>query len=44
VIISFIIVAALKEIFPKRREVFSASDETLATQSRNADTEDTALA
>jgi uncharacterized membrane protein YoaT (DUF817 family) len=44
VIISFIIVAALKEIFPKQQEVFSADDETLATQLANADTEDTALA
>jgi uncharacterized membrane protein YoaT (DUF817 family) len=30
VIISFIIVAALKEIFPKQQEVFSAGDESVA--------------
>lgn len=44
VIISFIIVAALKEIFPKRQEVFSASDEPLAAQRAEAEAEDTALA
>jgi hypothetical protein len=27
VIISFIVVAALKELFPKQQEVFSAADE-----------------
>lgn len=43
VIISFIIVAALKEIFPKRQEVFSA-DEPVATQQSQTDTEDTDLA
>jgi hypothetical protein len=30
VIISFIIVAALKEIFPKQQDVFSAGDELVA--------------
>ena len=44
VIISFIIVAALKEIFPKRQEVFSASDEPLPAPPANAEAEDTALA
>jgi uncharacterized membrane protein YoaT (DUF817 family) len=44
VIISFIIVAALKEIFPKQQEVFAANDETLAGYPRKADAEDTALA
>jgi uncharacterized membrane protein YoaT (DUF817 family) len=44
VIISFIIVAALKEIFPKKQEVFSADDEPVAAQPSQADTEDTALA
>jgi uncharacterized membrane protein YoaT (DUF817 family) len=43
VIISFIIVAALKEIFPKRQEVFSV-DEPIAAQPGQTDTEDTALA
>jgi uncharacterized membrane protein YoaT (DUF817 family) len=43
VIISFIIVAALKEIFPKRQEVFSASD-ALPAPTAEAKTEDTALA
>jgi len=43
VIISFIIVAALKEIFPKRQEVFSASDAPPAPTAE-AKTEDTALA
>jgi uncharacterized membrane protein YoaT (DUF817 family) len=43
VIISFIIVAALKEIFPKQQEVFSADDATVAAQSRQSDTEDAAL-
>jgi len=43
VIISFIIVAALKEIFPKRQEVFSA-DEPIAVQPSQTDTGDTALA
>jgi uncharacterized membrane protein YoaT (DUF817 family) len=42
VIISFIIVAALKEIFPKQQEVFSAGEEPVAA--RESDTEDTALA
>src|ERR1700739_4066013 len=41
VIISFIIVAALKEIFPKRQEVFSGNDELLPAE---AEAEDTALA
>lgn len=44
VIISFIIVAALKEIFPKRQEVFSAADESLLGSKVEAETEDTALA
>jgi uncharacterized membrane protein YoaT (DUF817 family) len=44
VIISFIIVAALKEIFPKKQEVFSADDEPVGAQPSQADTEDTALA
>lgn len=44
VIISFIIVAALKEIFPKRQEVFSVSDEPLPAATANAEAEDTALA
>lgn len=43
VIISFIIVAALKEIFPKRQEVFSV-DEPVAAQPSQTDGEDTALA
>ncbi|HLK06716.1 MAG TPA: DUF817 domain-containing protein [Candidatus Angelobacter sp.] len=44
VIISFIIVAALKEIFPKQQEVFSADEESVAAPTVKADTEDTALA
>lgn len=44
VIISFIIVAALKEIFPKKQEVFSAADEALPAPPVEAETEDTALA
>ena len=44
VIISFIIVAALKEIFPKRREVFSASDEPLPVSTAEVETKDSALA
>jgi uncharacterized membrane protein YoaT (DUF817 family) len=44
VIISFIIVAALKEIFPKKQEVFSAADETLPAAPVEAETEDTTLA
>jgi hypothetical protein len=40
VIISFIIVAALKEIFPKQQEVFSADDEPLQAQAGEANTED----
>jgi uncharacterized membrane protein YoaT (DUF817 family) len=44
VIISFIIVAALKEVFPKQQEVFPADDEILAMRPGNADTEDTAPA
>jgi uncharacterized membrane protein YoaT (DUF817 family) len=44
VIISFIIVAALKEIFPKQQEVFSADDETLPVSPVETETEDTALA
>ncbi len=44
VIISFIIVAALKEIFPKQQEVFSADEEPIAAPAVKADTEDTALA
>lgn len=44
VIISFIIVAALKEIFPKRQEVFSGSDEPLPESTAKAEAEDTALA
>jgi len=44
VIISFIIVAALKEIFPKQQEVFSADEPPAAAQPSQADTEDTALA
>lgn len=44
VIISFIIVAALKEIFPKRQEVFSASDELRPAPTAEAEEEDTALA
>src|SRR6185503_1938461 len=43
VIISFIIVAALKEIFPKKQEVFSAAD-ALPAPTADAKTEDTALA
>lgn len=44
VIISFIIVAALKEVFPKRQEVFSTSDEPLPAARAEAESEDTALA
>ena len=44
VIISFIIVAALKEIFPKKQEVFSAADQALPTSPAEAEAEDTALA
>jgi hypothetical protein len=44
VIISFIIVAALKEIFPKQQEVFSASDESLPSQTGEAKTDKPALA
>jgi len=44
VIISFIIVAALKEIFPKKQEVFSAADEALPAPLGKAETEDTGLA
>ena len=44
VIISFIIVAALKEIFPKRQEVFSSSDEPLPAPRKEVEAEDTALA
>ena len=44
VIISFIIVAALKEIFPKKQEVFSAAEEALPARPVEAETEDTALA
>src|SRR6478672_8663926 len=44
VIISFIIVAALKEIFPKQQEVFSADEPPAAAPAVKADTEDTALA
>ena len=44
VIISFIIVAALKEIFPKRQEVFSASDEPQPVTPTEAEAEDSALA
>ena len=44
VIISFIIVAALKEIFPKQQEVFSADDEAVAATAVETETEDTALA
>lgn len=44
VIISFIIVAALKEIFPKKQEVFSAADESLPASPAEAESEDTALA
>jgi len=40
VIISFIIVAALKEIFPKPQEVASADEEPLQTQTGEASTED----
>jgi uncharacterized membrane protein YoaT (DUF817 family) len=40
VIISFIIVAALKEIFPKQQEVFSADEEPLQAQTSEADAED----
>ena len=40
VIISFIIVAALKEIFPKRQEVFSADEEPLPAQTSEGNTED----
>jgi uncharacterized membrane protein YoaT (DUF817 family) len=43
VIISFIIVAALKEIFPKRQEVFSVSDEPVPASHTEAEAEDTAL-
>jgi uncharacterized membrane protein YoaT (DUF817 family) len=39
VIISFIIVAALKEIFPKQQEVFAAGDEALQEQTAEAETE-----
>ena len=44
VIISFIIVAALKEIFPKRQEVFSESDELSPVSTAEAETKDSALA
>jgi hypothetical protein len=44
VIISFIIVAALKEIFPKRQEVFSEGDELLPALTAEDEREDTALA
>jgi len=44
VIINFIIVAALKEIFPKKQEVFSAADESLPASPADAESEDTALA
>jgi uncharacterized membrane protein YoaT (DUF817 family) len=44
VIISFIIVAALKEIFPKKQEVFSAADQALRASPAEAEAEDTALA
>jgi hypothetical protein len=37
VIISFIIVAALKEIFPKKQEVFSSEEEPDAAVIANAD-------
>src|SRR6476619_3557199 len=40
VIISFIIVAALKEIFPKKQEVFSADEGSLQAQTSEANTED----
>jgi uncharacterized membrane protein YoaT (DUF817 family) len=40
VIISFIIVAALKEIFPKQQEVFSANEESLQAQTGEANTDD----
>ena len=40
VIISFIIVAALKEIFPKSQEVFSADGGPLQAQTGEANTED----
>jgi hypothetical protein len=43
VIISFIIVAALKEIFPKQQEVFSAGEEVVAAPPVQAEPEDTAL-
>lgn len=44
VIISFIIVAALKEIFPKQQEVFSADEEPVAVPPSQSDAEDTAMA
>jgi len=44
VIISFIIVAALKEIFPKRQEVFSADDEPLPAPPAEAEAQDTTMA
>ena len=40
VIISFIIVAALKEIFPKSQEVFSTDGGPLQAQTGEANTED----
>lgn len=42
VIISFIIVAALKEIFPKKQEVFSAAEEPLSAPRAEAEVEETA--
>jgi uncharacterized membrane protein YoaT (DUF817 family) len=44
VIISFIIVAALKEIFPKKQEVFSGDDESLPASPVEAEAKDTAPA
>ncbi|HEY5029688.1 MAG TPA: DUF817 domain-containing protein [Candidatus Angelobacter sp.] len=43
VIISFIIVAALKEIFPKQQEGFSAEDESLVVQQVAAKEDDPAV-
>ncbi|MGC2742900.1 MAG: DUF817 domain-containing protein [Candidatus Angelobacter sp.] len=40
VIISFIIVAALKEIFPKQQEMFSSDERSLQAQASEGDTED----
>jgi uncharacterized membrane protein YoaT (DUF817 family) len=44
VIISFIVVAALKEIFPKQQQEVFSSEEEVATEPVQAEPEDTALA